>query len=59
MDNKSNSGSIAYRLSATSAKRLTYQSGALFQGEKSIIIKHQDKHYFLQITKSGKLILTK
>jgi hemin uptake protein HemP len=53
------STSIAYKSLATSTRQLTYQSDALFQDEKSIIIEHQDEHYFLRITKSGKLILTK
>ena len=53
------SNAIAYRSTTASTRKITYQSGALFQDEKSIIIQHQDEHYFLRITKSGKLILTK
>ncbi|KAF3982109.1 MAG: hemin uptake protein HemP [Methylococcales symbiont of Hymedesmia sp. n. MRB-2018] len=59
MAEKTISNAIAYRLSTKSTRQITYQSGALFQGEKSIIIEHQSEHYFLRITKSEKLILTK
>ncbi|MDC9724608.1 MAG: hemin uptake protein HemP [Gammaproteobacteria bacterium] len=41
------------------AEQRVYPSITLFQGEKSIIIEHQNEHYFLRITKSNKLILTK
>lgn len=59
MIEKSKSNSIAYRSLTSATRQLTYTSGALFQGEKSIIIQHQDDYYFLRITKSRKLILTK
>jgi hemin uptake protein HemP len=59
MAEKITSNAIAYRQRTESTRLITYQSGVLFQGEKSIIIQHQDKHYFLRITKSNKLILTK
>jgi len=59
MTEQAKSNSIAYRSPTTSTRQITYQSGALFQGEKSLIIEHHNEHYFLRITKSGKLILTK
>lgn len=59
MVEQTKSNSIAYRSPTISTRQITYKSGALFQGEKSIIIQHQDEHYFLRITKSDKLILTK
>lgn len=59
MAKKTISNAIAYRSPTVATRQLTYQSGALFQGEKSVIIQHQGEHYFLRITKSDKLILTK
>lgn len=59
MAEKIPSNAIAYRSPTVSTRQITYQSGALFQGEKSIIIQHRDDCYFLRITKSDKLILTK
>ncbi|MBO6919213.1 MAG: hemin uptake protein HemP [Rhizobiaceae bacterium] len=38
---------------------LVYQSDQLFQGQKEIIIQHEDASYRLRITRQGKLILTK
>lgn len=59
MTEKHTSQTLASRLPTSSTRQTTYQAGALFQGEKSIIIQHKDAHYFLRITKSNKLILTK
>ncbi len=36
----------------------TYQSQALFQGGKVVLIVHQGREYWLRITSAGKLILT-
>ncbi len=36
----------------------TYQSHALFQGGKVVLIVHQGREYWLRITNAGKLILT-
>lgn len=49
----------AYTALAASNGQVIHQSDDLFQGEKSIIIQHQNEYYILRITKSGKLILTK
>ena len=38
---------------------LQYDSSALFQGKKELIIVHQGEEYHLRITRLGKLILTK
>ena len=38
---------------------LVYQSDQLFQGQKEIIIQHEDASYRLRITRQGKLILNK
>ena len=35
------------------------QAAALFAGAREVIIEHQSQEYRLQITKQGKLILTK
>ncbi len=34
-------------------------TAVLFQGAQEILIRHNDEHYHLRITKNGKLILTK
>lgn len=36
-----------------------FSSADLFQGQKEIIIRHEDQRYRLLITKAGKLILNK
>jgi hemin uptake protein HemP len=38
---------------------LIYKSDRLFQGQKEIIIQHEDASYRLRITRQGKLILNK
>ena len=42
-----------------SAKKPRIESTDLFQGEREIVIVHQEKEYNLRITRNGKLILTK
>jgi len=39
-------------------KKPRIQSVDLFQGEREIVIVHQEKEYNLRITRNGKLILT-
>jgi hemin uptake protein HemP len=41
------------------SKKQRIKSSSLFQGEREIVIVHQDKEYSLRITRNGKLILTK
>lgn len=38
---------------------VVYNSDRLFQGQKEIIIQHEDASYRLRITRQGKLILNK
>ena len=60
MAEQTKSGSIATTQDlASSTKPICYQSDILFKDEKLIVIQHQDQDYFLRITKSDKLILTK
>ena len=46
-------------LSALSPNPLVLCSSAVLQGQKSVAIAHQGELYRLQVTKLGKLILTK
>ena len=39
--------------------RRTYQSPAIFRGEREVVIVHRGQEYRLRITKADKLILTK
>jgi len=55
----SKSNSITDRMMVKVKKQVTYSSGELFQGDKSVVIDHHGEHYLLRITKSSKLILTK
>ena len=41
------------------AQHLCLNSESLFGGRRRIFIQHGDQHYVLQITRQGKLILTK
>ncbi|MEP3196845.1 MAG: hemin uptake protein HemP [Lentilitoribacter sp.] len=43
----------------TASPSLIYKSDRLFQGQKEIIIQHEDASYRLRITRQGKLILNK
>jgi hemin uptake protein HemP len=47
----------ATRRSVNTARRTT--TNALMQGSKRIVIEHNEEDYILQITRSGRLILTK
>ena len=40
-------------------KKRVVRSEDLFQGGREVLIEHEDDHYRLLITKSGKLILNK
>ena len=42
-----------------SGKKPRIESTELFQGEREIVIVHQEEEYNLRITRNGKLILTK
>jgi hemin uptake protein HemP len=45
--------------SMASDKKPRIESAELFQGEREILIIHQQEEYSLRITRNGKLILTK
>ena len=45
--------------SIAGGKKPRIESTDLFQGEREIVIVHQEKEYNLRITRNGKLILTK
>ncbi len=49
----------ASRSAPGACARRTYQSAALFRGEREVVIVHRGQEYRLRITKADKLILTK
>lgn len=49
----------ASRSAPGACARRTYQSPALFRGEREVVIVHRGQEYRLRITRADKLILTK
>ena len=45
--------------SSITGKKPRIESTELFQGEREIVIVHQEEEYNLRITRNGKLLLTK
>ena len=52
-------GTERFESSAPGPNPLVLSSAAVLQGQKSVTITHQGELYRLQVTKLGKLILTK
>jgi hemin uptake protein HemP len=44
---------------ALTDRKLRVESTLLFQGEREVVIIHEEQEYRLRITRNGKLILTK